>query len=274
MAFRPSSVEVADAEVFQDVFRDSSDEILAIGLNEPATAKLLHALDTMDEPPLVHLLTYESVLKWVREDFVIASTAAELIATNTLSIQMAEGPFENALLITDDSITAIISTEDGVVGLSTDRAELVEQTRSHWAGRYNESGSFPLRTPAYSTVKESLAAEFSSELASDFQSILDALGTTRGQGPDEVVIALLVAAKNEKLLYDISRWGENIGIASKATFSREKMRLEGAGLVATEKVPVDVGRPRLRLLLGERLRTDDTNEFVTVVRNELPAMTP
>jgi hypothetical protein len=272
MALRPSTVDTATAEVFQDVLSGSSDGVLAIGLNETATAELLHSLDEMEDPPFVRLLTYESVLKWIREDFVTASVAAELVATNTLSAQMAEGPFENVLLVTDESVTAIISTKDDVVGLSTENRELVEGTRAYWEGLYKESGSFPLRTPAYSAVGDSLVAEFGPELVDDFQSMLDALESTRGQNPDEVVIALLVAAKHEKLLYDISRWGENIGIASKATFSREKMRLEEAGLIATEKVPVDVGRPRLRLLLGdERLRTEAADEFVSVVRDELPA---
>ena len=70
-----------------------------------------------------------------------------------------------------------------------------------------------------------------------------------------MTISLLIAAKNEVLLYDISKWGEDVGIASKATFSRTKSRLEESGVITTEKVPIDVGRPRLRLQLGDgRLR--------------------
>jgi DNA-binding MarR family transcriptional regulator len=43
--------------------------------------------------------------------------------------------------------------------------------------------------------------------------------------------------------------GEDTGVASKATFSRVKTRLEDRDLIETEKVPIDVGRPRLRLVL-------------------------
>lgn len=50
-------------------------------------------------------------------------------------------------------------------------------------------------------------------------------------------ISLLVVAKNEELLYDISKWGKDAGVASKATFSRMKQQLEEMGLVNTEKVP-------------------------------------
>ena len=54
-------------------------------------------------------------------------------------------------------------------------------------------------------------------------------------------------------------------IASKATFSRTKTRLEDAGIIDTEKVPIDVGRPRLRLKLGdERLHGVDAGELAAV----------
>lgn len=64
--------------------------------------------------------------------------------------------------------------------------------------------------------------------------------------PDGVTISLLVATKNDVLLYNISKWGEDVGIASKATFSRTKIRLEDLGVIDTEKVLIDIGRPRLR----------------------------
>ncbi|RJX46853.1 hypothetical protein DP106_15410, partial [Halonotius pteroides] len=91
-----------------------------------------------------------------------------------------------------------------------------------------------------------------------------------GTGLDEVTVSLLVAARNGDLLYDISRWGEDVGIASKATFSRTKTRMEESGVIETEKVPIDVGRPRLRLRLGdERLDVDDESEFARVARSLL-----
>ncbi|PWG73380.1 hypothetical protein DF186_23370, partial [Enterococcus hirae] len=79
--------------------------------------------------------------------------------------------------------------------------------------------------------------------------------------------SLLVAAKNDVLLYDISKWGEDVGIASKATFSRTKTKLEDMGLIDTEKVPIDVGRPRLRLKLGDdRLRDANTDQLAGVAQ--------
>ncbi|MFB6184704.1 MAG: DUF5821 family protein, partial [Haloarculaceae archaeon] len=69
---------------------------------------------------------------------------------------------------------------------------------------------------------------------------------------------------------DISKWGEDIGLASKATFSRTKTKLEDMGLIDTEKVPIDVGRPRLRLMLGDdRLSEADTDELASVAQSLL-----
>jgi hypothetical protein len=44
-----------------------------------------------------------------------------------------------------------------------------------------------------------------------------------------------------------------------------KNKLEDAGLITTEKVPMDIGRPRLRLLLGDdRLAEASPDELVSV----------
>jgi hypothetical protein len=131
-----------------------------------------------------------------------------------------------------------------------------------------------LRTPAISRVRSSLETEIGEATAADFDSVLASLATARGDGDglDEVTISLLVAARNNELLYEISRWGEDVGLASKATFSRTKTRLEDMGLIDTESVPIDVGRPRLRLLVGdERLESADSDELATVAQSLLAA---
>jgi predicted transcriptional regulator len=111
-----------------------------------------------------------------------------------------------------------------------------------------------------------------SEMASDFRTVLKSVEEMSDGELDVVEVSLLVAAKHEQLLYDISHWGEDVGVASTATFSRTKTRLEEQGLIETEKVPIDVGRPRLRLLLGdERLHEADTEELASVARELLSA---
>jgi hypothetical protein len=123
-----------------------------------------------------------------------------------------------------------------------------------------------------SQVRETLEGDIGPETAEDFDTVLDSLQTARGNGEglDEVTISLLVAAKNGELLYDISKWGEDIGLASKATFSRTKTKLEDMGLIDTEKVPIDVGRPRLRLKLADdRLEDAPPDELASVAQSVL-----
>lgn len=68
---------------------------------------------------------------------------------------------------------------------------------------------------------------------------------------DAVSVALVAAAQSGALSYDLGKWAEETGVASKATISRRKTTLETNGVIYTEKVPVEVGRPRQRLLLAE-----------------------
>jgi predicted transcriptional regulator len=106
-------------------------------------------------------------------------------------------------------------------------------------------------------------------METDFRTVLESIESMGDDDElDEVEVNLLVAAKHEQLLYDISRWGEDAGVASKATFSRTKNHLEEKGLIETEKIPIDVGRPRLRLLLGdERLREAEAEELASVAQS-------
>ena len=168
-------------------------------------------------------------------------------------LRATDKPFENTLLVTDDT-------------------EFVAAAREHWTSVWDTAEEFPLRTPARSLVHESLETELGPTVEADFRTMLDALNTARGEnnGLDEVVVSLLAAAKNEQLLYDISKWGEDAGVASKATFSRTKNRLEEHGLIDTEKVPIDVGRPRMRLVLGdERLREADADDLASAAQGVL-----
>ena len=272
MVLDSNSVETTSTDVFRTVLEEESGEILAVGFTEQAAEELIKVLTEMGDPPTVRLLARESVLKWLRSDFLLASATADLIADDTLSVRTTGDLFENILLVSDESVLSLVPADERVAGLVSDDIEFVETVREHWASVWETAAEFALRTPARSVVTESLTAEFGSDVEADFQTMLGALDTARGDGDglDEVVVSLLAAAKHEELLYDISKWGEDVGIASRATFSRVKTRLEEHGLIATEKVPIEVGRPRLRLVLGdERLREVDAGELTSVAHGVL-----
>ena len=237
-----------------------------------ATIEELVAVLPETETGPVRLLAAERPLKDVMEEFIVASRAANLVDSGRLELRTTEDPDQNSLLVTDDGLTAIVGIDTKVAGLTTDDGSFLNDARSFYEDSWADAEAYTLRTPPLATVRETLAEDISEQTAADFDSVLTSLQTARGNGDglDEVTISLLVAAKNGELLYDISKWGEDIGLASKATFSRTKTKLEDMGLIDTEKVPIDVGRPRLRLMLGDdRLKDADADQLASVAQSLL-----
>ena len=214
----------------------------------------------------LRLLAAEDTLKATFEEFLVASRTADLVADNDLAVRTVGTPSANSLVITEDAVTAVVAAGEQVAGLRTDDPEFVETTREEIADRWADAEAFRLRTPAISEIRTTLSEDIGGAVREDFDTILRSLETADDDiALDEVAISLVIAAKNEVLLYDISKWGEDVGIASKATFSRTKSRLEDANVITTEKVPIDVGRPRLRLQLGDdQLKTAPTTDLAAV----------
>ena len=261
-------------ENLQKVLAEADESVIAVGLDENSTRELVEIVAESEEPPNVRLLAEESVLKWVRDDFMLASRAAELREADVLELRAIGERLDDTLLVTEEMVVSLLTpNSEQSAALATDDEEFAAAVHERWDGLWEDSEAFDLRTPAYSRVAETLAEEFDSAMESDFETVLEAVESVDAAGElDEVGVSLLVAAKHEELLYDISHWGETIGVASKATFSRKKTLFEEQGLLETEKVPIDVGRPRLRLLLAdERLREADTEDLASVAHEMLVA---
>jgi len=260
-------------DILESVLEDASGDIFMVNPSHDAIEEFVSVATGFDgDLPSVHMLADERTLKDIMGDFIVASNAADLISEGALALRTLEQAPENSLLITEDLVVAVVHAGDRVGGLVTDDQDFVADTYATYEDRWADASEFNLRTPPITDVRETLADEISPEAEGDFTAILDSLETARGDGDglDEVTISLLVAAKNEALLYDISKWGEDVGIASKATFSRTKTKLEDMGLIDTEKVPIDVGRPRLRLKIGDdRLEEADNGQLATVAQSIL-----
>ncbi|THE66168.1 hypothetical protein D8Y22_04420 [Salinadaptatus halalkaliphilus] len=260
-------------DILETVLEDATGDVYMVNPSRAAIEEFVSVATGFDESvPSVRMLADERTLKDVMDDFIVASNAADLIAEDALSLRTIEEAPENSLLLTEDRVVAVVHAGDRVGGLITDDESFVEDTYATYADRWDDATEFNLRTPPITDVRDTLSAEISPDAEDDFAAILNSLETARGDGDglDEVTISLLVAAKNEALLYDISKWGEDVGIASKATFSRTKTKLEDMGLIDTEKVPIDVGRPRLRLKIGDdRLREADNGQLATVAQSIL-----
>ncbi|WP_229770539.1 MULTISPECIES: transcriptional regulator TbsP [unclassified Halorhabdus] len=242
----------------------SAQNVIVVNPARETIRELVTTLDELDAPPAVDVLANERALKDEMDDFLIGSLAADLIDADILTIRVLDDPPVNSLLVTSEAVVSVVEAGSTAAGLGTAEESFVEATRAFYDERWDEADPFTLRTPPLTAVRSTLEDELGAETVADFDAVLDSLSVARGDGDglDEVTISLLVAARNEQLLYDISKWGEDVGLASKATFSRTKTQLEDRGLLDTEKVPIDVGRPRLRLLLGtDALREADASEL-------------
>ena len=260
--------------MLEAVFEDTDGPVYAVNPAEETISALVATLEDHQSPPEVRLLADERALKNVMDDFLVASTAADLLDEGTLSMQVLDDVPNHSVAVTTDSVYALVTIGDTVGGLGTADGGFVAGAVDYYESVWAETETYSLRTPSISKVRSTLEDEIGPETAADFDTVLNSLSTARGDGDglDEVTISLLVAARNGELLYDISKWGEDVGLASKATFSRTKTKLEDMGLIDTEKVPIDVGRPRLRLMLGDdRLDTADADELATVAQSLLAA---
>lgn len=248
----------AVADVVSAGLDGAGDDVLVVNPTTDTIRTLMAELASRPDPPRVRLLADEAPLKDLVDDFLTGSAIADLVADDRLEIRTLEALPRNFLFVSETTVTAVVDGGAEMAALSTDRPGFVETAVEHYDGRWDDAEPFSLRTPPRSAVTETLAEQIDAQTRDDFVAMLDSLESARGNGDGlgEVTISLLVAARNGVLLYDISRWGEDVGLASKATFSRAKTSLEDVGLIDTDKVPIEVGRPRLRLKLGEEPLAD------------------
>ncbi|WP_128904442.1 transcriptional regulator TbsP [Halorubrum amylolyticum] len=267
-----SNLLEADIEnVLDAAFAGEDEQLLVVDPSAETIVSLVEAAASRDDLPEMSMLAAEGTLKDVLDDFLVASKAADLVAEGALDLRVLDEAVDNVLLVSPSRVVALVSTGDRVAALASDDDEFVAEVFGTHGDAFDDADTYGLRTPAISRVRETMAAEIGEATREDFDAVLAAIGSADdGSALDEVAVSLLVAAKNDVLLYDISKWGEDVGIASKATFSRTKTRLEDLGIIDTEKVPIDVGRPRLRLKLGdERLQDLDADEVADEVAEML-----
>ncbi|WP_246983287.1 transcriptional regulator TbsP [Halorientalis marina] len=260
------------ADLLTTVMEEPTTELYVVGPSPETIEELVSVATDLEPAPTIKLLVSERPLKGVMEDFIVASRAANLIEDGSLELRTTEEAPANSLLVTDDAVVSVVGACEQVAGLQSDDEEFVANAHRQYESAWADADEYTLRTPPLTTVRDTLGADIDEATADDFDEVLASLQTARGNGDglDEVTISLLVAAKNGELLYDISKWGEDIGLASKATFSRTKTKLEDMGLIDTEKVPIDVGRPRLRLMLGdERLEDAEADQLANVAQSIL-----
>ena len=267
----------------QNVLADETGTTLN-GIFERATGELfvlnpwVGLLDSLAEagheaqaPPALNVIGTEETLRTARNKFTLGSRLADLVGMGQLELRSSSSVTETTVLIDDERVYSPVEIGGrSAAFVETDESFLAD-ARASVESAWESADQFSLRTPARATVRETLTAEFDETVQNDFETVVESIeGGRSTRELDEVVVSLLVAAKHELLLYDVSRWGEDVGLASKATFSRRKTDLEEMGILETEKSPTDVGRPRQRLrLTDDRLRNADGESLAVVAQNVL-----
>jgi hypothetical protein len=213
----------------------------------------------------VRALVGGDAVKDAMDDFLVASAASDLIEQGKLELLSTSDDSRRSLVLVGDSeVMSFVDIGGDVGAVSTDDDEILGRASDLFESMWEEGEEFGIRTPPASRVRDTLRDEIGEDTQEDFEGILGLLETAKGDGDglDEITVALLAAARNEVLLYDISKWGEDSGVASKATFSRKKTEMEDTGLIDTENVPIDIGRPRLRLKFADESLHDAPLEDV------------
>ncbi len=258
--------------VLREGVSEATGGLLLVNPTQSTIRELVETYRESASLPPIRLLADEQPLKELTEDFLVASTLADLIDEEAIDVRTLSSVPRHSLLVTEEFVISLVEGEELVAGLTTQDTEFVGALHAEYERRWETASAYSLRTPPLSHIRQTLESDIGSAAVEDFDRVLDTLETAKGNGEglDEVTIALLVAANNGELLYDISRWGEDIRLASKATFSRNKNQLEEAELIDTEKVPIDVGRPRLRLLLADgKLEGEPIEEIAEHAQQQL-----
>lgn len=254
----------ADAAVLRET-------LLAVAGLADAVADDADATD--GAPGCVRLCGHTAALDAATDEFRTAARAADLVGSGRLNLRAVDDRTLPSVVVAAGRALAPVPLPDGrAVALSTEEAAVVSAVRTAFAETAAAGDRYRLGAPAYTRLLGELEAEVGPTIREEFAAALDAPVIVRGPDDtlDEIDTALLLGARNRAQLYELSEWAESVGLASRATISSRKRRLEAVGLLATEKVATDVGRPRQRLVLAdESLASVGVADLVRAARSVL-----
>lgn len=245
-------------DVISELSTSGESPVYVVDPSPQALNALVQEITAHSNPPATRMLLNDKVLKIVQEEFWLASSLVELLETEHHEARVTMGR-DNELLLAETKLWNLITIDSEINIVSSDESQssIAGNIYEHYAARWSEYEHVSMRIPPLDHVRSSLRESFGDEFESEFLEMIQRSTSQKiGDGIGVTAICLLLGARHGELLYDISKWGEDSGVASKATFSRMKNTLTDAGLIDTEKVPIDVGRPRLRLLLSDDTLND------------------
>lgn len=224
---------------------------------------LLVERTTRQSTPVLHVLTHDAELKSLRKHFPRATRAADLVDREQLTLTAAAPDGWGTTVATRDTALAVSQVDEHRLAFE---ADAVPEGIIDACVQHRKIGErFDLRTPSWGTVTETLTETLGEAVREDVATAVEALDTLTEPTLDEVGCTLLVAARHELLLYHLTHWAEDIQLRSKAAFSRAKGDFEEIEIVESEKVPIGVGRPRLRVMLTDEYAALSVSELIHTV---------
>jgi hypothetical protein len=229
---------------------DGSDGMKIVISNDISVAEFAEWLITSDLSG-VEILVSKTTADNLRRSFPLNSKLKEILEQHNATLYLTEEPSLPTTVIDGNqahyyvrmgSVRRFVKLSDDEIGsILTDEFESLLESASR----------VDIDTPVWSELLEKLESIVGLQTRSEFEQLIEAAKLEEMDSLDAVSVALIAAAQSGALSYDLGKWAEETGVASKATISRRKTALETDGVIYTEKVPVEVGRPRQRLLLAD-----------------------
>jgi hypothetical protein len=211
--------------------------------------------ESIEGLPEIRVIGRHEALRQFRQDFLMGSRIADLVADGSVSLRETELSEQTPMVVGDGRLNSLVLVEDVATAIETDEPSFLPEAVESCAELWENAEEYRVRTPPLGDLLVSIREDLGPEFERGFQASLDVAQGLRDRTQfHEVKAALVVAAENEMLHYDVSKWGEDSGLASTASFSRHKSKLE-EDVIDTEKQPVEMGRPRQRLKLTDEYRT-------------------
>ena len=216
-----------------------------ISVSEFAEWLIMSDLSGMD------ILASKATADDLRRSFPLNSKIKEILEQHNATLYLTEEPSLPTTVIDGNqahyyvrmgSVRRFVKLSDDEIGsILMDEFESLLESASR----------VDIETPVWSELLAKLESVVGLQTRSEFEQLIEAAKLEEMDSLDAVSVALIAAAQSGALSYDLGKWAEETGVASKATISRRKTALETDGVIYTEKVPVEVGRPRQRLLLAD-----------------------
>jgi hypothetical protein len=201
----------------------------------------------------VVILAPESTANRLEQSFPLNSKFKEILEQHTATFYaIADTPLPTAIIDEENVYYYVRMGEiEKFVKLSSNDATAI--FTKEFDSLLESAYCVEIDVPAWSELLTKLESIVGSQTRSEFEQLIEAAQLEEMNSLDAVSVALIAAAQSGALTYDLGKWAEEVGVASKATISRRKTALEEDGIIYTENVPVEVGRPRQRLLLADQV---------------------